>query len=355
MLVCATIIAASFIRLGQWQLHRLAWRKGNNAQVEKYEKQPVKDYSEVFSKGHVIADSEQWQRVTVTGTYDQSKEIQALYRNYNQTDTQGSEAFTPFHTTKGDWILVDRGFAVKPDGGSEKAVLPKVPTGVVTVVGYVRHSEQGKADATTVQDGYVRLVNTDAAAKYTGLPLLNGYIGLISSTPKQSGSLTPMVTPEITEGPHLSYAIQWFSFTAIGIIGVIVLIRTDIQDRRKARRRAERRAAREAGMAQADAAGAGPLDGSPNAAASTSGATAQDEAVVTRGAPQPTATKPEPTVPEQAAPMPTTRAERKKQKQADQLARHRAALAAYRAQQAAEGAGTSPEEASQGQNGDDVR
>jgi len=46
------------------------------------------------------------------------------------------------------------------------------------------------------------------------------------------------VTPELGEGPHLSYAIQWFCFTAIAVAGMVVLIRGDLRDRKKMKQQA---------------------------------------------------------------------------------------------------------------------
>lgn len=249
MMVLVTALAGLFIRLGEWQLHRLEWRRETNARVQAYEKSPVLPYDRVFQPGRTIGDDDQWQRVTVTGTFDATHEVQAMYRTratgQNGSD-KGSEAITPLHTTDGKWLLVDRGFLVRADGAPEQAVLPAPPKGTVTVVGYVRRSEQGKDSATTVSNGLVQLVNAPKIAAATGLPLLDGYVGLTQVTPAQDASLLPMQLPELTEGPHLSYALQWFCFTAIAVAGVVILIRTDLKDREKAKRRAERKAAREA-------------------------------------------------------------------------------------------------------------
>ena len=44
--------------------------------------------------------------------------------------------------------------------------------------------------------------------------------------------------PELTSGPHFWYAMQWFMFAGIGILGIVVFIRSDLRDRRTARDRA---------------------------------------------------------------------------------------------------------------------
>ncbi|MEL4504050.1 SURF1 family protein [Luteococcus sp. H138] len=238
LVVFVVLLGALFIRLGEWQMHRLDWRRGNNARIVAYQQQPVKPYREVFT--HPITDNDQWQRVTATGTFDAKNQIQAMYRN--QDKQAGSEVITPLRTTEGDWLLVDRGFIPREQGGKEVAVLPAPPVGTVTVTGYVRRSEHGKDVAITPQDKMVRLVNAPKIGEALNREVLDGYVGLTEITPAQSGNLKPMTTPELTEGPHLSYAIQWFCFTAIAVAGAGVLIRADLRDRKKAQTRKERKA-----------------------------------------------------------------------------------------------------------------
>ncbi len=48
----------------------------------------------------------------------------------------------------------------------------------------------------------------------------------------------PVAVPELTSGPHFWYAMQWFMFAGIGILGIVVFIRSDLRDRRTARKRA---------------------------------------------------------------------------------------------------------------------
>ncbi|GAB2481100.1 SURF1 family protein [Luteococcus sediminum] len=241
LVLFVVLLAAAFIRLGEWQLHRLDWRREVNARIVAYQQQPVKPYQEVF--GGEVRDDQQWQRVRVRGTFDAAHEIQAMYRN--QADQAGSEAITPMRTEQGDWILVSRGFLPRSRGANEVAVLPPPPKGTVEVVGYVRRSENGKPNAITPVDAKVRLVNSEAISQTLPYRALDGYVGVISSTPPQGGGLEPMVPPELTEGPHLSYAMQWFTFTVIAVAGVGVLIRNDLRDKRRAEAKAQRLATRE--------------------------------------------------------------------------------------------------------------
>jgi cytochrome oxidase assembly protein ShyY1 len=65
------------------------------------------------------------------------------------------------------------------------------------------------------------------------LPLL---AQLQAQDPPQSGDLPRLVPPpELSEGPHLSYAIQWFTFATIALVGYGLLVRREVRDRRRSR------------------------------------------------------------------------------------------------------------------------
>lgn len=240
LLVFVALLGGLFVRLGEWQMHRLEARRETNARILAVRDAPVKPYQDVL--GGPIGDEPQWQRVRLTGRYDAQHQLQAMLRSVNRQP--GSEVITPMKTTQGDWVLVDRGFIARQQGANEIAELPDPPTGQVTVTGYVRRSEYSKKpSAMSPEQGTVRLINSEALSQTLPYTLLDGYVGLIDSSVPQAGGLQPMTTPELTEGPHESYAWQWFTFTVIAVIGAGVLIRADLRDRKKALARRERAAA----------------------------------------------------------------------------------------------------------------
>ena len=51
------------------------------------------------------------------------------------------------------------------------------------------------------------------------------------------GGFQPVALPEISDGPHFWYAVQWFMFTGIGALGVFVFIRGDLRERRTGERK----------------------------------------------------------------------------------------------------------------------
>ncbi len=240
------ILAGVMVRLGEWQLHRLSGRRQANAIIRAHEGEPVVDWTRVFTAGKVIGGNDQWQRVRVSGSYDASHQVQIRYRKSG--DQQGSEIITPLRATDGRTVLIDRGFIPRKDDGTDPDIgdIPAPPGGTVTVVGYVHGNENGKDTAVVPVNGRARLINSDAIGRTQGGSYVNGYILLVTSAPSQGGGLAPVPLPELDEGPHLSYAVQWFCFTAIAVGGLFILIRGDIKDREKLKERTNRAKARKA-------------------------------------------------------------------------------------------------------------
>ncbi|MGC3993792.1 MAG: SURF1 family protein [Propionicimonas sp.] len=231
--VFVVALAVAFVNLGFWQLARLDQRRAMNSSVVDHENSAVVDFSTVFTR--TIVEADQWQRVRVSGTFDADHQFLVRYRS--QGEASGYEVVTPLHTTTGQWVLVDRGFGVKANTEDYPTVLPAPPTGTVDIVGYVRRDEQGSTDAMTpVQpSNTIRLVNSGALAATLPYPIVNGFVSAIEMTPAQEGNLVPVQPPELTEGNHFSYAIQWFTFAGIAGIGLVVLIRSDLRAARKPR------------------------------------------------------------------------------------------------------------------------
>lgn len=230
--VFVVALAFAFVNLGSWQLDRLDQRKERNSSVVVHENSPVADFDAVFTR--TIVEADQWQRVTVRGTFDPDHQFMVRYRSLGPAS--GYEVLTPLRTTSGAWVLVDRGFGTKRNDEDYPKTLPAPPSGEVAILGYVRRDEQGSAEAMTpvAPSNAVRLVNSGAVAGTLPYPLVNGFISLIEITPPQSGELAPVTPPELTEGNHFSYAIQWFTFAGMAGLGLVLLIRSDVRAMRRA-------------------------------------------------------------------------------------------------------------------------
>ena len=227
------VLAVTFVQLGRWQLDRLEQRRDRNATVLAHETEAVRPYQELMTGE--IQDDDQWYRVSATGEYLPEHQFQVRYRSLD--GALGSEILSILATDQGEHLLVNRGF-IPRKGAAPTTELPSLPQGTVTLTGFVQRNQRGDEVAMTPHEGQLRLINSEALGKATGLTLVNGYVSVLESTPADAAELTPLGRPSLDEGNHFSYALQWFAFTIIGIIGLVVLIRGDIRDRKKAKKKA---------------------------------------------------------------------------------------------------------------------
>ena len=230
-MVFVAVLGTVFVNLGEWQLDRLSQRQQRNVDTVANEQNPVVGYEQVFTRP--IAERDQWQRVEARGTFDADHQFLLRYRRNGGEG--GYEVVTPLRTASGA-VLVDRGFVDLDQGEPVPDAAPPPPAGEVTVVGHVRRNERGRGSATRPVDGQMRLLSSPAVAEVLPYPVVDGYIGLLSVDPPQGGDLEPVQLPEISDGPHFWYAVQWFMFAAIGLAGVLVFIRSDLRARRSAQR-----------------------------------------------------------------------------------------------------------------------
>jgi cytochrome oxidase assembly protein ShyY1 len=230
LIIFVAILGFVFVNLGDWQLDRLAQRKERNATTVANEQKPLQPYEQAFT--HPITDADQWQRVEARGTFDADHQFVVRYRSNGDAD--GYEVVTPLRTAAGA-VLVDRGFIALERGAQIPSAAPAPPTGEVTVVGHVRRNEKGRRVATTPVNNQLRLINSDGIGPTLPYPITSGYIGLLTVQPEQQGGFQPIQLPELSEGPHFWYAVQWFMFTAVAAAGIVVFIRSDLRARREER------------------------------------------------------------------------------------------------------------------------
>jgi surfeit locus 1 family protein len=209
------------VRLGFWQLDRLAWRRAFNTRVEAQINAPQLDLNRQTPSSDALSQME-YRSVTVTGTYDFSQEI--ILRNQVYDNQLGYHVFTPLRVAGSDLtILVERGW-LPADQSSLPARTRFEEAGQVSVSGVLRQGlnqpDYGGAVNPTLSPGETHLdawnyINLDQIQAQTSLKLVPVYL---QQAPDPAWTKLPyrqVNLPEITEGPHEGYAIQWFSFATL--------------------------------------------------------------------------------------------------------------------------------------------
>ena len=213
------VLALACYRLGVWQFHRLAERKAENAvTTHNLGADPV-PASSLLAPGKPVPASEQWRRVTATGRYDAGHTVVLRYQTRN--GQSGVDLVTPLMTSSGAALLVDRGWVATNNVGESPAKLPPPPSGQVSVVGWVQPNAEGSA--TVVTDRSTRLISSTKIAKTVPYPLFRGYIEALSESPRPAHPPLRAERPDLSNGPHFFYGLQWWFFSALAVFGFCYL------------------------------------------------------------------------------------------------------------------------------------
>lgn len=224
--VVVAVIAGVFVSLGLWQLDRHAERGLENAvRSERLSATPVELADALASVGAEV-DSLEYRPVRVDGTFRPEAEV--LVRSQVADERPGFHVVTPLDTALGT-VLVNRGWVpLAVERPPVMAVPP--PTGSVVVVGVVRLSQQRPAIGPTEPDGRLEVISRIDLER-----LERQYDDLapvwVQQTDPAQGALPERVPlPDVSDpGPHLPYAVQWFSFAAIAAGGFLILARRAVR------------------------------------------------------------------------------------------------------------------------------
>jgi cytochrome oxidase assembly protein ShyY1 len=225
-MLVAGVVAAVCVALGLWQLARLEQKRDLNASIR-----AGLAAAPLSVEGAIPADASpddlRYRRARATGTFD--VEHEAVLYGRTQAGRAGNHLLTPLVLTDGSAIVVDRGWV--PIAMDDPPVVgARPPSGTVTVDGFLLASEGDLPGADTDRGPEVRtLARLDLSALQAQLPyrIAPVYLLLREQTPPQGDLPAPTPLPELSEGPHLSYAFQWFCFGAIALIGGVILVRRD--------------------------------------------------------------------------------------------------------------------------------
>ena len=210
ILVLAIAVAALCVRLGFWQLDRLQERRASNDRIRAGLAAAPMVLDEAPRSGAAL------RRASATGTYDADREVVLSGRALE--GQSGDHLLTPLLLSDGSALLVDRGWV--PTGTRSPA-----REGAVEVRGFLLPPDS-VGEAVPVA-GRVTRVDPDGIGRTLPYELAPVYLLLQAQRPPADSLPIPASLPALSEGPHLSYAIQWFSFAAVTLIGSSVLLRRD--------------------------------------------------------------------------------------------------------------------------------
>lgn len=222
-------LAAVCTRLGFWQMHKLELRLDRNDVITKHFSTDPVDLVSALPGDTAVDKTNEWTRVTAVGTYDLSQQLTVKFTT--RDGAPGVDVVTPLVLTSGDAVLVDRGW-IETQNTVKRPKVPAPPAGTVTIEGWLRQNNGAGGAAVRPSEGQIRAISSDALDKVMPYDLVDGYVNLQGESPAPATSLAAEPKPELGQGPHFFYALQWWFFALLAVVGYIWFARAEAKERR---------------------------------------------------------------------------------------------------------------------------
>jgi surfeit locus 1 family protein len=213
-------VAAVCVRLGFWQLDRLRQKRALNARMREALAEPALPF------GSAPAESLAGRRVVLRGTYDEHHQLLLAART--DGGGPGVHVVTPLRPEGGgDAVLVDRGWLAAADAATAHPQDYPEP-GLRDVIGIAEPAPRAtRAGYRAMESDSIQVwssLRVDLDSLRARLPYAIAPILLRQLPAPSLAALPKRVSPRpLDETMHVSYAIQWFFFATILVVGSIAL------------------------------------------------------------------------------------------------------------------------------------
>lgn len=216
------VVAALCVRFGFWQLDRLDQKRTRNALIQVRGAEPPITITAALQDTAGVLD----RRAIVQGHFDNDHSIVLPGRSY--LGAPGVYVLTPLMLQgSASAILVNRGWV--PSADASTIVLDSLREhgdqrieGLIQAFPATRTGATSTATTDTFRTHWFSIDPDRLRAQfpYSMLPVQLQALPA-ENTPRYPRRLEP---PVLDEGPHLSYAVQWFSFAIIAVVGWLTIV-----------------------------------------------------------------------------------------------------------------------------------
>ena len=228
----ALAMVVLMVNLGFWQLRRLDERRSANAEIAAAMSQAPSDLGAYLD---TLGPPPQYSAVAAAGTYLPEAEVRI--GNRSSGGQPGFWLATPLALGDGRAVAVVRGWVPRRSlsGGDDRSPAP--PSGAVIVAGLAFDSVDGGrvAEVAPGETPEISRMDLDRFTEVSGVDVEDVWIRLRAQSPPQAEGLpVPVPDPDLGEGPHLSYAFQWFFFSAGAVVVYGLILRRAVSGRQEA-------------------------------------------------------------------------------------------------------------------------
>ena len=217
-------VAGVCARLGAWQLDRLEERRVRNAELEAALALPVLELRDSLAALFSAPERYLNRRVRLRGSYDPAGQV--VLRGRVDGGRPGVHLVTPLVVAGDTAVMVNRGWIPSPDGATVDPA-PFGTPGALELEGLVMPAPDTR-DGDPARATFARLP-LDSLRAASARPLLPVYVQRLPHEIPADTLPRAVPVPSLDEGPHLGYAVQWFSFAAIALIGLALLLRRGLR------------------------------------------------------------------------------------------------------------------------------
>lgn len=223
VLIVGGAAAALFARLGLWQLDRLAVRRAiSQSQESKLARPPV--LVDTLPARVLQHDSLSFHPGAARGVFDFQRQIVVTGRSMD--GVPAVFVATPLVLADGRALLVERGGVYSPDSRTVDLNALSEPDSAIAR-GVLMYGVAGRWTRFQGDSWPIHTGSDDPTqfAEQFPYPLVRLVLRRTVPPLGAPDALRPIPLPPIGNGPHLSYAIQWFAFAVIAVVGSIALFR----------------------------------------------------------------------------------------------------------------------------------
>lgn len=209
------------IRLGLWQVERYYFRQIFNANYIKATQLPVIDISKNIND---ITGDMEYRKVKIKGAFDNDHSIVRL--NQYVDSRLGYSLLTPLILSDGTAVMIDRGWIPAEGNGTRQDWLKYAVDGEISLSGIIRRSINiEKKDISKRPEFWIDF-DKDQVQQLYEYQLSPVFIQVFPTNNQTEPPLPMIATVEITDGPHAGYALQWFTFALILLLGYPFFLKT---------------------------------------------------------------------------------------------------------------------------------
>jgi cytochrome oxidase assembly protein ShyY1 len=201
------------IRLGIWQYQRHEARiVFNQAISQALTQQPI-------ALNQIDEEALSWQKVFIEGSFD-SQSQQLVRRKYFEGKL-GFWVVAKFVTQDNKVVLVNRGFVPVSAAATVTPDIPAPSESTFVLEGFIQPLEPELEKASDIPLGQASAINRQQFS----ITEKDYQYFIHQSNNEELSAINP---PEISNGPHLAYSLQWFAFAVMIVVGWIVISRKDL-------------------------------------------------------------------------------------------------------------------------------